>query len=107
MPKELYEQVKDDIPSHIGVILDGNYSAKKAKRQGLGVEEKTLKDSLIRSLSREADKLYKSADPEYLNGIKRRLKKTEEERDRWHREHTKLMSIDYAKYGRRWYEEEE
>ncbi|MDF9763840.1 hypothetical protein OKW24_005736, partial [Peribacillus simplex] len=50
MTKELYEKVKDEIPSHIGVYL-GNYSVKKAKRQELIVDEQELKDSLIRSLS--------------------------------------------------------
>lgn len=69
MPKELYEQVKGDIAPHIGVVAEGSYSIKKALKQELGAEEKVLKDSLIRSLSREAEKLYKSDDPDYLNRL--------------------------------------
>lgn len=105
MPLDLYEQVKQDIPSNIGVIAEGSYSVKKAKRQELGVEERTLKDSLIRSLSREVEKLYKSEDPDYLNRLKRKVQKMEEERNYWKREYNKLMNIGYAKFGRGWHEE--
>jgi len=56
MPSELYEQVKEEIPKHVGVYTESNYCAKKAKKVKLGVDEQILKDSLIRSLCREADK---------------------------------------------------
>lgn len=61
MPKALYEQVKDEIPTHIGVYAGCTsypycYSVKKATRQALGADEQTLKDSMIRSLSRDAEK---------------------------------------------------
>ncbi|OZB98095.1 hypothetical protein [Paenibacillus sp. XY044] len=105
MPKELYEQVKDDIPSHVGVITDGKYSIKKAKRQELSIDEKILKDSLIRSLSRDADKLYKSNDPEKLNRMNRRITKAENERNEWRDKYHKLMNIGYAKYGVGWHRE--
>jgi hypothetical protein len=54
MPKELYEQVKKDIPSDIGVYTERGVSIKNAKKRGLCVDEQILKDSLIRSLYREA-----------------------------------------------------
>ena len=56
MPLELYEQVKDKIPNHIGVYVEGR-SVKKAKRQELGADEQVLKDSLIRSLCRDVEKV--------------------------------------------------
>lgn len=30
----------------------------------------------------------------------------EDERNQWKQEYQRLMSIGYAKYGRRWYEED-
>lgn len=47
MPKELYEEVKDDIDNHIGVHI-GSYVIKKPKKQKLSVDEQVLKDSMIR-----------------------------------------------------------
>lgn len=106
MPSTLFEEVKEDIPAHIGVIAEGCFSIKKAKRMELAVEEKVLKDSLIRSLSREAEKLYKSENPEYLNRLKRLAEKYKKESSDWRRKYTELMNIGYAKYGRGWYEAE-
>lgn len=42
MPMELYKEVKDDIPSYIGVLAEGNYSVKKAKRQELEIDEQKM-----------------------------------------------------------------
>ena len=58
MPKELYKQLKKVIPNHIGVYVEG-ICEKRAKRQKLLIDEKILKDSLIRSLYREASKQMK------------------------------------------------
>ena len=59
MTRELYEQVKKDIPSYVGVYVEGEKwreltSIKKALKQNLKVDEQILKNSLIRSLHREA-----------------------------------------------------
>ncbi|MCM3294220.1 hypothetical protein M3661_29475 [Paenibacillus sp. MER 180] len=61
MPRELFEEVKEEIPEHIGVYVDHGYwpfvkCIKRAKRQELSEDEQVLKDSLIRSLSREVAK---------------------------------------------------
>ena len=42
MPSELYEKVKDEIPSHVGVYVNGHHSAKRAKKQELSVFIRTL-----------------------------------------------------------------
>lgn len=55
MPEELFLQVKDEIPFHVGVT-DGFKSFKKAKRQDLKIPLDIIKMSLIRSLSRDAEK---------------------------------------------------
>ena len=61
MPQELYNQVSQDIPEHIGVKTIGEYGdiqcIKRAKKQKLAVKESVLSGSMIRSLSRDVDKL--------------------------------------------------
>lgn len=57
LPGELFEQVKQDIPEHVGVYI-GRRCHKWPKRQTLKVDESVLKDSLIRSLYREAMKAW-------------------------------------------------
>ena len=102
MPMALYNEVKHDIPNHIGVIAEGSYSVKKAKRMELGVDETILKDSMIRSLSREASKLYKSEDPEKMDRMNNRITKMQKERDEWRDKYNKLSNIGYKKYGAGW-----
>jgi len=60
---ETYEQIKDDIPNGIGVYVDG-YCKKKPKKQQVSDDMyKTILMSMIRSLSRDTDKLYKLDNP--------------------------------------------
>ena len=64
MPDKLYEKVKNDIPSDVGVFtartdLGLPYfcnCVKKAKRRVLGVDEEKLKFSFMQALSREHTK---------------------------------------------------
>ena len=73
MPQELYEDVKNEIPSHIGVFVPIEdwrgcpmmSNIKKAKRRELAIDEQILKDSMIRSLCREANKVMKE-DNEFI-----------------------------------------
>lgn len=84
MPKELYEEVKDEISKEIGVY--GSYESrdnmyltllKKPKKQELKVEMDILKNSMIRSLSREVTKFYNTCDEKYINKLKKRIDKLE------------------------------
>ena len=81
MPSELYEQVKNDVPPHIGVYVAKDYGnrytngrifcecVKKAKRQPLGVDEEKLKFSFMQALSREHEKYRRIlADGGIVNG---------------------------------------
>ncbi|WP_226035725.1 hypothetical protein [Aquibacillus saliphilus] len=102
MPHELYEKVKDEIPSHIGVISNGYQSIKRAKKQELGEDEQVLKDSMIRSLSREVEKMMKSKDPNAIDGMNRTISYLQRERDRYRRDYQRLRNIGYTKYGRGW-----
>lgn len=76
MPKELFEEVKDEIPNHIGVYC-GNWCIKKAKKQELGIDEQILKNSIIRSLCREFEKFMQTNDTNYINNLKNRISKLE------------------------------
>jgi len=100
----LFEQVKNEIPNHIGVYVKGNL-VKRAKKQELGVEEQVLKDSMIRSLSREFDKSVQSDDTTYLNKLKRDVSRLERERSNYHNKYNELYSSVYLKLGREWVRE--
>ncbi|AII28030.1 hypothetical protein LD13_gp129 [Bacillus phage Bobb] len=76
---ELYQKVKDQIPKHIGVYLGGE-NVKAARKQELAVDESILKDSFIRSLARDADKVHNSEDVNQYLDIKR-------SRDRYERDY--------------------
>lgn len=78
---EVFEEIKDKIPKHIGVyIWNGKYLVlvKRAKKQK--VEDiNILKNSLIRSLYREACKSRDSENIELINNLKNRVAKLEKE----------------------------
>jgi hypothetical protein len=103
MPRELFNEVKNDIPDHIGVYADGVYSVKKAKKQDLKVDEQVLKDSMIRSLARDSEKLYKMKNPKIIEQMNTRIRNLQKERDEWRNKYNELMRIGWEKYGSRWY----
>lgn len=63
MTQEVYDKVKSEIPSHVGVYVYG-VCVKKPKKQKVTDElREIILMSMIRSLSREADKLQKMNNP--------------------------------------------
>lgn len=104
MPKELYEQVKDEIPSHIGVYING-VCIERAKKQEITVDEQILKDSLIRSLYREYEKQYRSGIPTVIEQLRKRLRRAESDKEEYRRKYWELMRIGQEKYGSRWNKE--
>jgi hypothetical protein len=101
LTKSLYEEVKDDIPAHIGVYARSS-CVKRAKRQDLQVDEQILKNSLIRSLSREVEKLIKSNDPEFVNRMNRIISNERREKEEFRTKFWNLQHRVWAKYGLRW-----
>ena len=101
MPKVLYEEVKQDIPNEIGVYC-GEQLIKRAKKQSLKVDEKILKDSMIRSLAREFQKQYKSGDVSVLEYKDRQIRRLETERNSYRKKYQELQNRIYEKYGTRW-----
>jgi hypothetical protein len=101
MTRELFESVKDEIPSHIGVYVGGT-SVKRAKKQELIMDEEILKNSLIRSLARESEKLYKSDNPSFIESMNRRLNNERKEKERYREQYWNLMREVQDKFGNRW-----
>ena len=101
MTPELYQKVKEEIPSHIGVYV-GGVSVKRAKKQELITDEQILKNSLIRSLSREADKLYKSEHPSFVEGMRRQINYERQQKEKYRSDYYELMREVNDKYGTRW-----
>lgn len=86
---ELYEQVKDEIPDYVGCYV-GQTCVKKAKRQNIE-DRKTivkselvphtevLKDSIIRSLYRDSQKLHRTKNKAYIDRMRCQLLQQEKE----------------------------
>lgn len=91
MPKELYEIVKEDIPAHVGVYAEGKRSVKRASKQKLLVNERVLKDSLIRSLYRDTVKVRESENDMLINRLKRQIKKLERQKDKHEKMYDDLL----------------
>lgn len=106
LTRELYEQTKDEIPKNIGVYIGGS-CVKKAKRQELKVSVEILKDSLIRSLYREAEKVFKSGNPTVIDSLKRQLNYAKKKAVEYEHKYWELMRVGQVKYGSRWYREED
>lgn len=102
MPEELFEQVKDEIPSYIGVYVSkGRYltSVKNARKQELGVDEQILKDSMIRSLYRESERVISSNDQTVVERLRKQVVRAESKANRDYQKHTDLQRKVIDKYG--------
>ena len=104
MPQELYEQVKDEVPKHIGVYING-VCRKNPKKQDLGVDEQVLKNSMIRSLCRDIDKQIKSGDSNYVDVSNRQIARLNKQVREYKEKYWDLMRIGQEKYGSRWYKD--
>lgn len=104
MTRELYEKVIGEIPCHIGVYV---YSTlvKRPKKQELGIDEQILKDSFIRSLYRDVEKLYDNGNENLVGRLRNEAEKAKKETRQEQNKHIKLRNFLYVKYGRKWREE--
>jgi hypothetical protein len=100
MPRELYNQVKDEIPAYIGVYIDGTVLEKRAKKQELKIDAQILKNSLIRSLYRDVDKQVKSNEPLLIEYLNREISRYKNDASNYHRKYNELTRKIYDKYGR-------
>lgn len=116
--QELYNQIKDEIPDWIGCYI-GQSCVKKPKYQELSEKvytcrrlingkstevsiawETMLKDSFIRSLYRDSQKLYRSKSKGYLNAIRCELESCRKDKDYWKNAYNQLLHNVYAFVGR-------
>lgn len=104
LTKELYEVVKDEIPSHIGVYIGSN-CVKRAKRQELAIDENVLKEAFMRAGARDADKLYRSNSPMQLMETERKLKNIKRQKDKAYKEFRALEDKLRKRFGIRWEDE--
>lgn len=117
LTRELYNQVKEEIPDWIGVYI-GDYCAKKAKKQDLSGREykmrrsvngrstevstpwvDMLKESMIRSLYRDSDKLIQTEDEQYISRLRSQIDKARTERDRESKKYLRLWKAVRKEFG--------
>ncbi len=104
LPLKLYEQVKNEIPDFVGVyVLDNKsvYSIKKAKRKQVENLD-VLKDSMIRSLSREVSKQIRSGDPLRIESLNREIGQLKNQRNDYQQQYWDLLREVQERYGTRW-----
>lgn len=101
MPRKLYEQVEKEIPDGIGVYV-GGACVKKPKKRELGVDEQVLKDSMIRSLSRDVDKQIKSEDKHLVDALNREIGRYRREKEDWYKKYWRLLRKVEEKFGVDW-----
>lgn len=99
--RKLYNEIKDEIPNHIGCYVDGEL-IKRAKRQELGVNEQVLKDSMIRSLYRESEKILKSDEPSIVECLQRQVNYKSSQYQEYYRKYWDLLRKVQKLYGDDW-----
>lgn len=103
IPKELYVEVEKEIPKHIGVYTWNGRNLKLTKRprkQELKVDINILKNSLIRSLYRDACKITNSENIELLARLKNKLSRVEKENRENLRKYQSYSNAIYFELGR-------
>lgn len=101
LTSELYKEVKSEIPNHIGVYVGGSL-IKRAKKQKLSVDEQVLKDSMIRSLYRESEKILKSNEPSIVESMQRQINYKESMYKEYYHKYWDLLRKVQKKYGTDW-----
>lgn len=109
--------IREEIPDWIGVYI-GDYCAKKAKKQDLSGREykmrrsvngrstevstlwvDMLKESMIRSLYRDSDKLIQTEDEQYISRLRSQIDKARTERDRESKKYLRLWKAVRKEFG--------
>lgn len=89
------------MPNHIGVYVGGNL-VKRAKKQELSVDEQILKDSMIRSLYRETEKILKSEEPSIVESMQRSINYQKRMYKEYYHKYWDLLNEVHDKYGTDW-----
>lgn len=78
LTSELYEKVKCEIPDDIGVYV-GRKLIKRPKRRALGIDEKVLFNSMIRSLNREFNRMMDNGNEDVVGRYRREIERLRKE----------------------------
>ena len=108
MPKELFNEIKEEIPKEIGVYAWNGTSlklVKNPKKQQLKEDINILKNSMIRSLYRDACKISSSENVQLMNDLRRKLDKCEKENKENKRGYQKYKNAIYFELGREKFKE--
>ena len=101
LTRELYDQVKEEIPDWVGVYI-GDYCAKRINGRSTEVStpwEDMLKESMIRSLYRDSDKLIQTEDEQYISRLRSQIDKARTERDRESKKYLRLWKAVRKEFG--------
>lgn len=104
LPLSLYEEVKEEIPDHVGVYTEADgcaYNVKRAKRQTVE-DTDILKDSMIRSLHREVAKQVESGNPLRVDRLRREISQLRRECDNYRRQYWAILQDVQEQFGTRW-----
>ena len=102
MPDTLYSEVEKDIPKNVGVYLLKNNLLcliKKAKKTSLTVDKEILKNSMIRSLSRDTTKYYSNLDEMKYTSLKSEFNAVKKENKNLKQDYNRLLLFLYEKLG--------
>ncbi|WP_242837915.1 hypothetical protein [Lacrimispora indolis] len=75
---------------------------KRAKKQELSIDEQILKDSMIRSLYRESEKILKSEEPSIVESLQRQINYEKRMHKEYYRKYWDLVREVENKYGVGW-----
>lgn len=118
LTKELYKEVKEEIPPEVGVYV-GQNCVKKAKRSDTpeeriwkerrtinGRSEEVMKPftdvllvSMVRSLYRDSDKLLQTENEQYVNRLRQTIDKRDKRIDEMQQEYNTFFHNVAEKYG--------
>lgn len=93
------------MPNHIGCYVGGEL-VKRAKKQELGVDEQILKNSMIRSLYRESEKILKSNEPSIVESLQRQINYEKRQYKEYYHKYWDLLRRIQDLYGTDWDEKE-
>lgn len=117
LTRELWNEVREEIPDWIGVYVEQNLEKRPKKQK---IDDKSysfyrsingrskeviitytdmLKESMIRSLYRDSDKLLQSGDEQFLNRLRSKIRETEKRAADSNHAYNKLLSSVVNKYG--------
>lgn len=99
MPESLFEEVKGEIPDHVGVVAPKDYpephlrNIKKARKQELSDEQHLkLTQYLARSLARDANRYYEIQNEHTVPKLKTKIRELTKDRDDYKQKSDKYLN---------------